>query len=260
MQKLRLICWNAALAKQHAKLLKAAGYAVDSSAMHGSGIVGQMRLLAPDAVVIDLDRLPSHGREMAIMLRTSKSTRHIPIVFAGGVPDKVARLRAELSDAVYSSWTSIAPAIALAITAPPQNPVRPIPHMERWSGSSLVRKLGIVAKTQVSILGAPDGFAELLGDLPEGVAISTRLGKQTKLALYFVRTGDDLDRALEHLVGQLPQGSAVWVIHPKRSGGVKPDFNQNDVRDRALPLGLVDYKVCSVSEQWSGLKFAWRKK
>lgn len=125
--------------------------------MHGSGIVGQMRILAPDAVVVDLDRLPSHGREMAIMLRSSKSTRHTYRV-CGRVAEKVARLRAELSDAVYTNWNSIAPAIALAITIPPQNPIRPTPHMERWSGSSLVRKLSIAASTQISILGGPEGF------------------------------------------------------------------------------------------------------
>src|ERR1700730_18482870 len=74
MKKVRLICWNAELAKDHAKVLKAAGFAADRSPMQGSGIVRQMRGFAPDAVVIDLDRLPSQGREMAIMLRSSKST------------------------------------------------------------------------------------------------------------------------------------------------------------------------------------------
>ena len=260
MQKLRLICWNADLAKERGASLKAAGYACDSSPMQGSGIVGQMRDMQPAAVVIDLDRLPSQGREIGILLRSSKSTRHIPIVFAGGVPEKVARLRAELPDVVYASWSSVGPAIALAISTMPTNPVRPTSHMERWRDSSLARKLGITGTTHVSILGAPEGFEELLGDLPEDVMKSTRLSKQTKLALYFVRCSDDLDKALEHLAGQLPQGSAAWIIHPKLGPRAKRDFNQNDVRDRALPLGLVDYKVCSVSDEWSGLKFAWRKK
>lgn len=62
----------------------------------------------------------------------------------------------------------------------------------------------------------------MIGDLPEAVATSTRLSRQTKLVLYFVRTSADLDKALEHLAGQLPTGSSVWVIHPKRSGVVKP--------------------------------------
>jgi CheY-like chemotaxis protein len=260
MQKVRLICWNAELAKDHAKVLKAAGFSADSSPMQGSGIVGQMREFAPDAVVIDLDRLPSQGREMAIMLRGSKSTRHIPIVFAGGQPEKVERIRAELPDAVYASWNAIGGAITLAITVPPRDPVRATPHMQRWSDSSLVRKLGVGPKMQISIIGAPDGFEEILGDLPEGVSTSTRISKQAKLVLYFVRTSDALNNALEHLAGQLPQGSAAWIIHPKLGPRAKRDFNQNDVRDRALPFGLVDYKVCSVSEEWSGLKFAWRKK
>jgi CheY-like chemotaxis protein len=260
MQKLRLICWNPDTAKEHTKFLKAEGFIVDGSPMQGSGIVGQMRELAPDAVVIDLDRLPSHGREMAIMLRASKSTRHIPIVFAGGMAEKVARLRAELPDAVYASWNSVVPAIALAISVPARDPVHPTPHIERWADSSLVRKLGITAKMQVGILGAPEGFDEILGELPEDVVTSPRMTKQTRLVLYFVRTSDDLDKALEHLAGQLPEGSSVWIIHPKLGPRAKRDFNQNDVRDRALPLGLVDYKVCSVSDDWSGLKFAWRKK
>jgi hypothetical protein len=259
MKKLRLICWNAELAKDHAKVLKAAGFAADSSPMQGSGIVSQMREFSPDAVVIDLDRLPSQGREMALMLRGSKSMRHMPIVFAGGQPEKVARIRAELPDAVYASWNAIGEAIALAITVPPRNPVRAIPPV-RSNDSSLVRKLGVGPKMQISIIGAPDGFEEILGDLPEGVSTSTRLSKQTKLVLYFVRTSDALNNALEHLAGQLPRGSAAWIIHPKLGPRAKRDFNQNDVRDRALPLGLVDYKVCSVSEEWSALKFAWRKK
>lgn len=260
MKKLRLICWNAGLAKERAKLLRSAGFAVDSSPMVGSGIVGQMRDFAPDAVVIDLDRLPSHGREMAILLRGSKATRHIPLVLAGGVVDKVARIRGELPDAVYAVWDDVAVAVKKALANPPRNPVGLTPHMQLWSSGDLVRKLGITADMNVAMLGAPDRFEDLLGDLPAGVAFATRLEKQTKLALYFVRSSDALDKALEHLAGQLPPASSVWMIHPKRNGKSSADFNQNDVRDRALPLWLVDYKVCSVSDEWSGLKFAWRRK
>jgi len=56
----------------------------------------------------------------------------------------------------------------------------------------------------------------------------------------------------------LPPAAHVWVVHPKAR--LKPDFNQNDARDAGLAVGLVDYKVCSVDEDWSGLKFAWRKR
>jgi len=67
----------------------------------------------------------------------------------------------------------------------------------------------------------------------------------------------DLEATVDILSVQLPPTASAWIIHPKAAH--KPGFNQNDVRDAALARGLVDYKVCSVDEDWSGLKFAWRK-
>jgi hypothetical protein len=54
----------------------------------------------------------------------------------------------------------------------------------------------------------------------------------------------------------LPPLAHLWFIHPKAH--TRPDFNQNDLRNAALDIGLVDYKVCAVDDNWSGLKFAWR--
>ena len=129
-----------------------------------------------------------------------------------------------------------------------------------YSGTPLPKKLGLVTAKggvgEVAVLGEPDGFRALLGDLPEGVTLHARLRESAKLALCFVRSRMALEAALELLAAQLPKAAHVWLIHPKAH--TKPDFNQNDLRDAALAAGLVDYKVCSVSEDWSGLKFAWR--
>jgi hypothetical protein len=129
-----------------------------------------------------------------------------------------------------------------------------------YSGTPLPKKLGLVTAKggvgEVAVLGEPDGFRALLGDLPEGVTLYARLRDSAKLALCFVRSRAELNALLELLTAQLPKASHVWLIHPKAH--TKPDFNQNDLRDAALAAGLVDYKVCSVSEDWSGLKFAWR--
>ena len=81
--------------------------------------------------------------------------------------------------------------------------------------------------------------------------------RSRKVALCFVRSVRDLAATIEIFTTQLPKTASAWIIHPKAAH--KPGFNQNDVRDAALPHGLVDYKVCSVTEDWSGLKFAWRK-
>ena len=131
-----------------------------------------------------------------------------------------------------------------------------------YSATPLERKLGLVTAKggvgEVAVLGEPEGFRALLGELPELVQIQKRLRATTALALCFVRSSAELKLLIELLEAQLPRAAHVWLLHPKAR--LKPDFNQNDVRDAGLAVGLVDYKVCSVDEDWSGLKFAWRKR
>lgn len=144
-------------------------------------------------------------------------------------------------------------------TAAPRHLLRDLPHKD-YSGTPLERKLGVVAAKggigEVAVLGEPAGFRALLGELPESVTLHSRLRASAKLALCFVRSRRELASLLDLLKAQLPLTTHVWLIHPKAH--TKPDFNQNDLRNAALYIGLVDYKVCSVSEDWSGLKFAWR--
>ena len=68
-----------------------------------------------------------------------------------------------------------------------------------------------------------------------------------------------MEAAVEHLGARLPEGSSAWIVHPKQAGRYKVGFNQNDVRSAGLAAGLVDYKVCSVDADWSGLKFARKR-
>jgi hypothetical protein len=261
-QLVRLICWNDKQAQERAKAVTKLGYRVDASSLRGSSaFISHFRDLNPVVALIDLDRLPSHGREVAITLRGSKTTRHIPIVFAGGVEEKVARLRTELPDAVFTSWEKIASALKKAIASPPMEPIQLTPHMQRWSDSALTRKLGISANMKVAqIGGAEDGMAEIIGELPEGASLNERIVAGTQLVLYVVHSLRELDASLDHAQSHLPEGASFWIIHPKTAAKLHIDFNQNDVRELALGRNFVDYKVCSVDAQWSGLKFARRKR
>jgi Protein of unknown function (DUF3052) len=128
------------------------------------------------------------------------------------------------------------------------------------SSTPLIKKLGIGINMQVSVIAAWDGFEEHLGDLPENTNLTPRLSPKTNLALCFIRSLHDLAATLDLLTLRLPKQASVWIIHPKRTGKHHVDFNQNHVRDHALAAGFVDYKVCSVNEDWSGLKFAWRNR
>jgi hypothetical protein len=213
----------------------------------------------PAVMLIDLDRLPSYGRAIAVMLRTSKSMRHIPIVFAGGLEEKVDVARAEVPDAIFTDWAKAPAAVSRALKHPPAVVAHPVPHMQRYTGSRLAKKLDLKAGT-VALIGAEEGFVEQLGDLPEGVEFESRITAQTKLALWFVRAAHELVAAYELSSARLPPGCSLWIIYPKRAGRYKVDFNQNDVRLTGLEFGMVDYKICAVDADWSGMKFARRKK
>ena len=259
MPLVRLVSWKPELAKERARLLKRPGLRVDASPVNTGGVIGQVRARMPAGVVIDLDRLPSYGREVAVALRQSKTTRHLPILFAGGADEKVEAIRRELPDAFYASWPRVPRMLERALTNAPREPVQPGSHMQRYAGSSLVKKLGVKPGAKVALLGAPEGFEQQIGDLPEGVELESRMGRQTALALWFVRSRRDLEE-VGFISARLPDGSSIWIIHPKQTSRFKVDFNQNDVREAGLAAGLVDYKVCAVDADWSGLKFARKKK
>jgi hypothetical protein len=260
MPLVRLVSWKQDLGRERIHLLEESGFQVDTSPWDSpGGFIGQLRANLPAAVLIDLDRLPSHGREVAVTVRNSKVTRHIPIVFAGGLEEKVERIRKELPDAQFTGWNGVARALKKALRSAPVEPVQPVPHMLRYAGSSLVKKLGFAPKTKAALLGAPEDFAEKLGELPEGVEIQTRMTIHTKLAIWFVRSRQELESETELVAARLPVGSSVWIVHPKQTGRYRVDFNQNDVRAMGLAAGLVDYKVCAVDGDWSGLKFTRKK-
>lgn len=261
-QLVRLICWNDELAQQRAKEIAKLGYRVEASSLRGSSaFISHIRSLNPAVVVIDLDRLPSHGREVAIVLRGSKTTRHVPVVLAGGVEEKVTRLRAELPDAVFTSWEKLAGTLKKSLASPPIEPMQLTPHMQRWQNSPLTRKLGISANMKVALIGGTeDGIEEIIGELPDGASLSSRIISGTQLVLYVAHSLRELEAAVDHAKAHLPEGASFWVIHPKTSAKLHADFNQNDVRNLALGRGFVDYKVCAVDSQWSGLKFARRRK
>jgi hypothetical protein len=250
------------LAIDRVALIEKAGFRVDAPPLKPSGGAKQLRVNLPQLFVIDLDRLPSHGREIGVWLRQSAATRHIPLVFAGGAPEKVEPIRKELPDAVYTGWSSAAAlkkVLRQAMKDRPIAPIQPSSHMQRYAGSSLVKKLGLPRDSDTALIAAPGDFPETLGDIPDGCRLQTRITPQSRLVVWFVRSRRELEAAVEQLCLQLRSGASAWIAHPKQTSRYRADFNQNDVRAVALAMGLVDYKVCAIDADWSGLKFARKK-
>ena len=256
--RIRLICWDAELAREHAAALDKAGFATDASPFRHERIVGRIRESNPAAVVFDLDRRFSHGHAVAVFLRSAKSTCQIPLVFAGGAPEKVEQLRRKLQHVYFADWTNAASVIRQALSASPLG-LKPQPFMAQYSGSSLVKKLGIKAGHSVVMLGAPDGFEEQLTDLPDGVTFQTAITRRTGLALWFVRSRDELEREIGFVAARLPAGISVWIIYPKQTSKLRVDFNQYSLRETAAAVGLADYKICAVDSDWTGMKFARKR-
>ncbi len=128
-----------------------------------------------------------------------------------------------------------------------------------YSGTPLVRKLGVKPGMRVHYVAAPDDFGELLGDLPAGVRVLARPARDLDLVMLFVTERAQLERRLAGLHDKLRQDGMVWVAWPKRASKVPTDMTEDVVRDVALPRGLVDVKVCAIDDTWSGLKLVVRK-
>lgn len=257
MPRIRLIHWNAVEAAERAGRLARGGLKVEHAPLDPSGLRA-LRADPPDAVVIDLSRLPSHGRDLGAALRQTRATRGIPLVFVDGDPAKVARVRELLPDAAFTDWSGIHETLAQATAHPPSDPVVPASNLAGYSGTPLPRKLGIKAGYAVALVGAPDDFERTLGELPPNVTLRRRAQGRCDLIVWFIGSRRDLDRRVSRYGARAGAGG-LWICWPKKASGVVSDLSEGVVRETGLAHGLVDYKIASIDGTWSGLRFTRRK-
>jgi hypothetical protein len=131
--------------------------------------------------------------------------------------------------------------------------------MAGYSGTPLAKKLGIKAGMVLHTENAPANYAALLDPLPENVSISPARSRELDMVHVFATTRTELGRLLGTFLGKIKQNGTIWVSWPKKSSGVQSEITEDTVREIALPLGLVDIKVCAVDDVWSGLKLVIRK-
>jgi hypothetical protein len=132
--------------------------------------------------------------------------------------------------------------------------------MPGYSGTPLPKKLGIKDQFRVRFVDAP---SEVLSELKEALASckAVRDGKTPlDFAMVFTKSKTALTKEFARISKQLAPAGMLWVSWPKKSSGVATDLDDNVVREIGLDAGLVDVKVCAVTEIWSGLKFVRRLK
>jgi hypothetical protein len=130
--------------------------------------------------------------------------------------------------------------------------------MAGYSGTPLATKLGIKEGHRVAFLSAPDGFRELVGELPEGVSIKTRASRPLDVIVFFTKRRAELERRLPALRRALAPAAGLWIAWPKRSSGVQTDLTEDVARELGLANRLVDNKVAAIDETWSGLRLVIR--
>jgi hypothetical protein len=131
--------------------------------------------------------------------------------------------------------------------------------MAGYSGTPLVKKLGIKPGFNVAFVNAPSGFAKEL-DLPSDVTVNSRSRKPLDFVHLFVKSEKELKTKFSEYARRLDASGMLWVSWPKKSSGEITDVSEGTVRAIGLAAGLVDVKICAVDDVWSGLKFVFRLK
>jgi hypothetical protein len=131
--------------------------------------------------------------------------------------------------------------------------------MAGYSGTPLVKKLGVKSGHRIYVDGAPTDYLKLVGDLPDEASVLPRAAGELDMVHLFVTQARALPSALKKYFDRIFPDGMIWVSWPKKASRVETDVTEDVIRAAALPLGLVDVKVCAVDETWSGLKLVIRR-
>lgn len=254
---LHLLHWNQSEAEERAARIEKLGYPVTFSFETRQFAQRLREGLIPALFVIDLTRLPSHGRVVAGALAGRKAARDVPILFVGGQPEKVQAALDTVPRATASTWQELESGITRALASPFPAAPRQTPAI---AGSGpLGKKLGLKPGMRVLLIGPPDGYGEIMASLGEDLEIAgDNLRALADIVFWFVRSLDDLDRGLGWFATRAAQ-CRVWIAWPKQAGALRCDLTLPVIRTAAREFGLVDYKIVSLDKQWSSSAFSPRR-
>jgi hypothetical protein len=132
--------------------------------------------------------------------------------------------------------------------------------LPEYTNTKLIDKLGIKRGFSILILNSPENYFSLIGELPMDVRVNKKFIKEMDFIHFFTKERKQLEEYFPVLKNHISEKGILWISWPKISSKVKTDINENIIRETGLREGLVDVKVCSVDEVWSGLKFVYRLK
>jgi hypothetical protein len=130
-----------------------------------------------------------------------------------------------------------------------------------YSGSPLIKKLGIKPDMKIAVWNEPAAYWHYLSPLPSTIRVLARVSPgAADMVHLFATTAAHFNTLLRRAKPLIHSSGMIWVSWPKKASGVPSDLDENMIRSAALKAGLVDVKVCAVDEVWSGLKLLYRLK
>src|SRR5947199_9445939 len=130
--------------------------------------------------------------------------------------------------------------------------------MQHGEAAPLHQRLGIKSGYTVSLVGAPPGFRQTLGELPENVVLRDGVRSQSTLTLWVVRSRTELEERLQRMK-VFSKKAGLWIIWPKQTSKVQTDLGQPIVREAGRAHGMADFKFCSVDTTWSSVRLILRE-
>jgi hypothetical protein len=130
--------------------------------------------------------------------------------------------------------------------------------MPGYSGTPLAKKLGIKPGFHIFVDSGPVDYVKLLEPLPDDVSLVPRPARNLDMIHLFTKQARELKTKLPRYMQTIVGNGMIWVSWPKKTAKIETDVTEDVIRDIALPLGLVDTKVCAVDDVWSGLRLVIR--
>jgi len=255
--RVRLIHWNATEAEPLIALLKRAGHTVDYDAKFTSAMFKEIRTSPPDAMVIDLTRMPSHGRYVAFSMRQSPKTRQVPVVLVDGDPDKVAITKRQVPDMFFTTRAKLLTAIKAAQKQRLANPIAP-GRLFSYHPRTAAQKMGIGKGARIGVIDGPRDYERVIGEVEEGVEFVEGAQAGCTVLVWFLHDPDAYLEMLPRMRAHLSK-MRLWALWRKggttKEGAVTPLL----IREAAKEFGMIDYKVCSVDKTWSGIALTIKK-
>ena len=123
-----------------------------------------------------------------------------------------------------------------------------------YTGTPLLRKLGIKLGFKIRFVHEPEYFFDLLHNFPDDVEVLDGPTPGLDYIHYFVQSAAEYERDIVSLKREIKQNGMIWISWPKKSSGVITDVSDKLIRDKARSIGLIDTKVCSIDQTRSALK------